>query len=379
MSERERRVTVVKLAEWAKEVSESNFHLDRLNIGPRLTLCFLSIILALLLGNAVLLWQFHQARVQAERLRGVDQELIAMLQAHISLMSFYERLDALAQSENTRLLVSEAERLRGALPEDNRRSREALSRVPPEVQQDPTLLPTLVAIQDAVPAQLDAIIALAKLSDWEAVRLRLVKQVRPLESRSSTLVESLDRQVREERSQALSSMRQAQRRILLVVPATAGLTLLFAAFLGLSITRSITQPLGKLIEGSAALAQGDFSHRVPVQGKDEFARLGNVFNDMIVRLQELYRELDRRGSYLAEAQRISHTGSFGWDVSSGQIFWSQETFRIFEYEPTTEITIGHVVQRIHPEDRSAVQELIERVSRERQEFSLEHRLLMPDG
>jgi PAS domain S-box-containing protein len=370
---------VAKLTGLVKQAGERIPSVDRLNIGPRLTLCFALIIVAMLAGNAILLWQFQQVRAQAQRLRGVDQQLIAMLQAHISLMSFYERLDALAQSENTGLLVSEAETLRGALREENRRSREALSRVPPEVQQDPTLLPTLVAIQDAVPAQLDAIIALAKLSDWEAVRLRLVKQVRPLESRSSTLVESLDRQVREERSQALSSMRQAQRRILLVVPATAGLTLLFAAFLGLSITRSITQPLGKLIEGSAALAQGDFSHRVPVQGKDEFARLGNVFNDMIVRLQELYRELDRRGSYLAEAQRISHTGSFGWDVSSGQIFWSQETFRIFEYEPTTEITIGHVVQRIHPEDRSGVQQLIERVSRERQEFSLEHRLLMPDG
>src|SRR6516225_4432509 len=149
-------------------------------------------------------------------------------------------------------------------------------------------------------------------------------------------------------------MGQAQRRILLVVPATAGLTLLFAAFLGLSITRSITQPLGKLIEGSAALAQGDFSHRVPVQGKDEFARLGNVFNDMIVRLQELYRELDRRGSYLAEAQRISHTGSFGWDVSSGQIFWSQETFRIFEFEQKAKVTIGMILERTHPEDRPTV-------------------------
>ena len=78
-------MTAVKLARRAKEVSKSNFHLDRLNIGPRLTLCFLSIILVLLLGNAVLLWQFRQARAQAERLRGVDQELIAVLQSHVVL------------------------------------------------------------------------------------------------------------------------------------------------------------------------------------------------------------------------------------------------------------------------------------------------------
>jgi PAS domain S-box-containing protein len=89
--------------------------------------------------------------------------------------------------------------------------------------------------------------------------------------------------------------------------------------------------------------------------------------------------LRRSEAYLAEAQRLSHTGSFGWNVSSGEIYWSRETFRIFEYEPTTKVTIELIVQRTHPEDRSAVQELIERVSRERKDFDIEHRLLMPDG
>src|ERR1700733_5273152 len=42
--------------------------------------------------------------------------------------------------------------------------------------------------------------------------------------------------------------------------------------------------------------------------------------------------LRRSEAYLAEAQRLSHTGSFGWDVSSGEIYWSEETFRIFECE-----------------------------------------------
>jgi formate hydrogenlyase transcriptional activator len=88
--------------------------------------------------------------------------------------------------------------------------------------------------------------------------------------------------------------------------------------------------------------------------------------------------LRRSEAYLAEAQRLSHTGSFGWDVSSGQIYWSQQTFRIFEYDPALKITIEQIMQRTHPEDRSAVQQLIERVSREREEFDIEHRLLMPD-
>jgi PAS domain S-box-containing protein len=90
-------------------------------------------------------------------------------------------------------------------------------------------------------------------------------------------------------------------------------------------------------------------------------------------------KLRRSEAYLAEAQKLSHTGSFGWDVSSGEIYWSRETSRIFEYEPTAKVTIELIMQRTHPEDRPAVQQLIERVSRERTEFDFEHRLLMPDG
>ena len=76
---------------------------------------------------------------------------------------------------------------------------------------------------------------------------------------------------------------------------------------------------------------------------------------------------------------MSHTGSFGWDVSSGEIYWSRETFRIFGYEPAAKATIDLVAQRTHPEDRVALQQLIERVVRERKDFDFEHRLLMPDG
>ena len=372
-------MTVVKLARRAKEVSESNFHLDRLNIGPRLTLCFLSIIVVLLLGNAVLLWQFHQARAQAERLRGVDQELIAVLQSHVSLMSFYERLEALTHSENTGDLLNEAQTIRNALLQNSRRTRNALSHLPPEVELDPTLLPTLLTIQDTLPAELEGITALAQLRDWGAVRLRLTNQLRPLELRSAELVENIDRQVGEERVQAVLNIARVQRKIFFIVPITVMLTLLFAAFLGLVVTRSITQPLGRLMQGSRALATGDFSHRVPAVGKDEIGRLGKVFNDMIVRLQELYRELQRKESYLAEAQLLSHTGSFGWEVSSGKIQWSLETFRIFEYPPGSEPTIEAVIERTHPEDRSIVQQFVQRASHEREAFDLEHRLLMPDG
>src|SRR5262245_4668485 len=364
---------------FAKRVVAGTSRLQRINIGPRLSLCFLLIIVAMLAGNAVLLWQFQQSRRQAERLAGVDQELIAVLQAHTSLMSFYERLDVLAQSEDTALLQEQIETLHRALLEESLRTRNTLSHLPPEVELDQRLLPTLLAIQDELPAQLETIASLAKSGAWDAVRLRLANQVRPLESRSSALVENVDRAVGEERAQAILSMRQAQRRIFLIVPFTAVITLVFATFVGWVITRSITQPLGRLVEVSTALAKGDFSHRVPATGHDEIARLGSVFNEMTIRLQEVYRHLQASETYLAEAQKLSQTGSFGWDSASGKIYWSAETFRIFELEPTTKVAVDVILERTHPEDRATLQEVMERVARDRTTLDVEHRLLMPNG
>src|SRR5882757_484470 len=57
--------------------------------------------------------------------------------------------------------------------------------------------------------------------------------------------------------------------------------------------------------------------------------------------------------YLTEAQRLSCTGSFGWNVSSGEIFWSDETFRIFHYDRATKPALDVIVQRTHPDDRAA--------------------------
>jgi PAS domain S-box-containing protein len=89
--------------------------------------------------------------------------------------------------------------------------------------------------------------------------------------------------------------------------------------------------------------------------------------------------LRRSEAYLAEAQRISRTGSFGWDVLSGDIYWSDETFRILECDPAAKPTIELVLQRTHPEDRARVREVIERAAAERSDVDLEHRLQLSDG
>src|SRR6266436_3679777 len=91
------------------------------------------------------------------------------------------------------------------------------------------------------------------------------------------------------------------------------------------------------------------------------------------------RKLQRSEAYLAEAQRLSHTGSFGWRPSTGEITWSDETFRIFQYDRTTTPTVELILQRVHPDDAPLVRETIERASQDGRDFEHEYRLVMPDG
>src|SRR3982074_1732375 len=117
-------------------------------------------------------------------------------------------------------------------------------------------------------------------------------------------------------------------------------------------------------------------------------RLSRLVPSVLRALREATEKAERKRAeeslrqseaYLAEAQRLSHTGSFGWRPSTGEILWSEETLRIFQYDPTTRPTIERALQRVHPEDAALVQETIERAAQKGRDFDFEYRLLMPDG
>ena len=90
--------------------------------------------------------------------------------------------------------------------------------------------------------------------------------------------------------------------------------------------------------------------------------------------------LQRSRSYLAEAQRLSKTGSFGRRFSSGEIFWSKEIYRILGIDEAAKPAVELIRQRTHPDDREFVEEKITYADSGRvQNQDYEHRLLMPDG
>ena len=214
---------------------------DYFKIGPRLTLAFALLVALILAGNALVIWQFHMARIQTDRLTSANQQLIAVLQLQVGLLSFHQRLDDLARSGDAHHLTTEAEPLRRAFEEQAQQIRTAVANLPPGTQVDPTFLPTLETIEVVLPAQLEAINDLAILGDWGAVQSRLNNELKPIETQTSVLVGSIQQQANSELTQAILKMGKMQRRILFIVPITAISTFFIAAFFGWAITRRIVE------------------------------------------------------------------------------------------------------------------------------------------
>ncbi|MGA2730298.1 MAG: sigma 54-interacting transcriptional regulator [Terracidiphilus sp.] len=93
----------------------------------------------------------------------------------------------------------------------------------------------------------------------------------------------------------------------------------------------------------------------------------------------LFSDLQRSEAYLAQGQSVSRTGSFGWSVVSGEIYWSEETYKIFELGRAVGPTLELIFQRIHPDDRDLVHQALNHATNDKAGFDFEHRLLMPDG
>ena len=145
---------------------------------------------------------------------------------------------------------------------------------------------------------------------------------------------------------------------------------MLAEGLGCDVTKRIVRPDGEVKHVRCVGA--------PVVENGILKRIvGNAID--VTEHEILTQELRRREAYLAEAQRLSHTGSFGWKPRSGDIVWSDETYRIFEYDSAQKMTFDRIMERIHPEDRASVLETAERASATGVAFDSTYRLLFADG
>jgi formate hydrogenlyase transcriptional activator len=355
--------------------------INQLKIGPRLVLCFAVIVLLMFVGNILLVWQFFLVNQQSDRVTALARELAAVSRFQSDILSVDARLDLLAKSEDLDALRREAVRLRLILYADSESVRDSLAHLPSDVPRDIAVLPAVEAVKITLPPQLDAVIALGVASDWDAVRLRLANEKAPLEASTSDLVRNVQQQVNDELANSVAQAERVKRRILLIVPSTTFVTLLASTLLGLAITRSISDPLRQLLQGSTALARGDFNHQVQLSGNDELAHLGTVFNETTAKLRELYRQIQSSEAYLAEAQRLSHLGSWAWQVAGREVLHlSDEWYRTYGFDPKQGMPAWEEgLRRIHPEDRGTWEGAIERAIRERSDYNLEFRIVLPGG
>jgi PAS domain S-box-containing protein len=138
--------------------------------------------------------------------------------------------------------------------------------------------------------------------------------------------------------------------------------------------------LGRRVEMAALRADGsEFPAelaitRIPVDGPAAFT---GYLRDITERKQA-EEELRRSEAFLAEGQRLSRTGSFSWRVAANEITWSEELYRIFEFDPGASVTLELIGTRVHPDDIPLLQDMIDRARGAGSDFEYEHRLLMPD-
>jgi PAS domain S-box-containing protein len=119
------------------------------------------------------------------------------------------------------------------------------------------------------------------------------------------------------------------------------------------------------------------THAAPLRIDDGSVVQLGVTRDITERKRS-EEKLRRSEAYLAEAQKLSLTGSFGWSVSTDEHFWSDETFRIFEYDVTTKITLERILERVHPGDTPRMRQAVA-LAAEGSDFDYECRLLLPGG
>jgi PAS domain S-box-containing protein len=90
--------------------------------------------------------------------------------------------------------------------------------------------------------------------------------------------------------------------------------------------------------------------------------------------------LRRSEGFLADGQRISRTGTWGWNLSSGKVVWSEEHFRIFGFDPEkTDPSFQLFLETVHPEDRSFIERGLDEAIREKSGFDMEFRIALADG
>jgi signal transduction histidine kinase len=209
-----------------------------LHMGMRLTFVFTCLIVVIIGGNSLLIWQFHLTRRESEHLAAVTQDMISVLRLQTSVLAFHQSLSELTDYQDADRLKAGSEALSRSLFNEIRLTQQALRGQGDEVEAATYLIPAMDSMELSIHTQVQRINALAGAGDWVAVKSRMsAKQT--TESKVEMIVDLQNQQYAAEYAKSQTYMRIIGERILLLVPVLAVSTFAIAVLFGWTFIRRV--------------------------------------------------------------------------------------------------------------------------------------------
>jgi PAS domain S-box-containing protein len=252
---------------------------------------FALIVLLMFLGASFALWYLRDIRTDLDRVSLVEQRMGAVLQVENSILALVNRLHRSADLRNRDQFEGQAAQLAADFRSEISAPALVLQGIPLENNRQAAVIESLNGLLEALPRRVTALIDLAKADDWAALHARLLNQVDRTDDVVAALSREIDQDLVASRQRLRIQVGRAQLRTAEILAATGMFSLVFAGWLGIVVTRSITKPLIALDAGARSLAHGEFGSELAVTGSDELAQLAAVFNQTARELRELYGRL----------------------------------------------------------------------------------------
>jgi len=349
-----------------------------MRIGIRLSSCFATILLLIVAGSVLALWQFHAYNRHVQKLDRIDRQVMAVLRVNNVVLAYQGMLQNAAVERDAGKFVNAIRPFKDGLSRDLDAARQALRDSPGASQEHAVTMAVLGYFRSTVPKQIDVALAMAEAGDWVALHLRLDNQVRDMSRIVASLVQDVDTEATREREQSLEAIEGARERAFVILLVCGICTVIVAGALALTATRSIARPLKQLEASARALGEGNFEYRVSTAGEDELALVGRAHNRAASQLQELYDALSRSEAHFRSL--IENAGELIMVLDrEGTIQYVSPASSSLLARSPEDLLGSNLVSHIHVEDRARLRTILDSGSGTEIAASLEFRWDREDG